>query len=232
MSGPSPPCPPQDARLSIEVPEHGTVSARCLTPTGARAGYVLAHGAGAGMEHPLPAAVAAALAAAGIATLRFQFPYLERGARRVDPAPVCHATVRAAVACAAQQWPSLPLFAGGRSFGGRMSSQAQALAPLPGVRGLIFLGFPLHPAGRPGAERAAHLPQVQLPMLFIQGERDTLASAAWLVPAVQRLGARATLEWVPGADHGFHVPGRRGRSDAELRAVWLAALVCWMVQLR
>ncbi|MBV8783158.1 MAG: alpha/beta hydrolase [Gammaproteobacteria bacterium] len=223
---------PSDASLSIEVPEHGSVSARCLTPRGARAGYVLAHGAGAGMDHPLLRAVAAELAAAGIATLRFQFPYLERGARRVDAPPVCHATVRAAVACAAEQWPSLPLFAGGRSFGGRMSSQAQALAPLPGVLGLAFLGFPLHPAGRPGAQRAAHLAQVQLPMLFIQGERDTLASAAWLVPMLQQLGARATLEWVPRADHGFHTSPRTGRTDAELRTVWLGALVRWMDGLR
>jgi len=223
---------PRDAPLSLEVPGHGTVSARLRVPSAARLAYVLAHGAGAGMEHPLLRTVADELAARHVATLRFQFPYRERGARRIDPPAVCHATVRAAVAATARALPGLPLFAGGRSFGGRMSSQAQALEPLPGVRGLAFLGFPLHPAGQPGAARAAHLEQVQIPMLFIQGERDALARPAWLVPVVQRLGSRATLSWVPQADHGFHAPARGGRADSELRAVWLTTLVAWMEGLR
>ena len=174
------------------------VSARLELRPGARACYVLAHGAGAGMDHPFMSAVAAELAERGVATLRFQFPYMERRARRPDPPPLCHATVRAAVAECARIAPALPLIAGGRSFGGRMTSQAQALAPLAGVRGLAFLAFPLHPAGAPSDARARHLAELQLPLLFLQGTRDALAERALLEALVARLGPRATLRWLEG----------------------------------
>ena len=204
------------------------VSARLELPAGARACYVLAHGAGAGMDHPFMSAAATILAGLAVATLRYQFPYMERRARRPDPPPVCHATVRAAVALAAQLAPGLPLFAGGRSFGGRMSSQAQALAPLAGVRGLVFLGFPLHPAGKPGEARAQHLEQVQLPMLFLQGTRDALAERTLLSALVARLGARATLSFVEDADHAFHVPAHSGRTDAEVCRALLNTAAAWI----
>ena len=180
------------------------------------------------MTHAFMAAVASGLAERGIATLRYQFPYMERGGKRPDPPKLAHATVRAAVAEAAQQLPDLPLIAGGKSFGGRMTSQAQAAEPLPGVRGLAFLGFPLHPAGRPADERAQHLFEVQLPLLFLQGTRDELADLALLRPLVERLGARARLELFEGADHSFHVPARSGRSDAEVRGALLDALARWI----
>lgn len=214
--------------LTLEVQGGRRVSARLELPAGARACYVLAHGAGAGMAHPFMSAAARELGALGIATLRFQFPYMEQRSRRPDPPPLCHATVRAAVAEAARRAPALPLLAGGRSFGGRMSSQAQAIEPLPGVRGLVFLGFPLHPAGAPSASRARHLLDVQIPMLFIQGARDALAERALLEPLVARLGARATLQLVEDADHSFHVPARTGRSDAEVRSVLWRALTEWI----
>jgi uncharacterized protein len=215
--------------LSITVGQT-TVSARLQLPRAARACYVLAHGAGAGMEHPGMRAIARGLAAVQIATLRYQFPYMQRGSRRPDPPPVCHATVRAAVARAAQLTPALPLFAGGRSFGGRMTSQAQALAPLPGVRGLAFFAFPLHPAGRPADGRAAHLSDIEIPMLFLQGSRDALAAQELLVPLIERLGARATLELVAEADHSFHVPRASGRTDAAVLEALLARVAAWMEQ--
>jgi predicted alpha/beta-hydrolase family hydrolase len=190
--------------------------------------YVFAHGAGAGMRHPSMAAIAEGLGERGIATLRYNFPYTEAGAKRPDPPPVCRAAVHAAVAAAQQLAPQLPLFAGGRSFGGRMTSQAQALSPLPGVRGLIFLGFPLHPAGKPGDERAKHLDDVRIPMLFLSGTRDALAELDLLRPVVERLGARATLTLFEGADHSFHVPAKSGRTDAEVRAELLDALAAWV----
>jgi predicted alpha/beta-hydrolase family hydrolase len=199
-----------------------------LAPKDARACYVLAHGAGAGMTHPFMAAVADELAQRGIATLRYQFPYMEHGSKRPDTPKVAHAAVRAAVDEAARRVPGLPLFAGGKSFGGRMTSQAQAAAPLPGVRGLIFLGFPLHAAGKPSDERAAHLFDVKVPMLFLQGTRDDLASLELLRPVVERLGKRATLELFEDADHSFHVPARTGRKDPEVRAVMLDALTAWI----
>jgi len=174
--------------------------------------------------------VATELASRSIATLRFQFPYMERRSRRPDPPPVCHATVRAAVAEAARLAPGLALIAGGRSFGGRMTSQAQALKPLPGVKGLAFLGFPLHPAGKPSAERAEHLREVKIPMLFLQGTRDELAQLELLQPLIDRLGARATLKLLQDADHSFHVPARTGRKDAEVRAEMLDALAMWIEQ--
>jgi predicted alpha/beta-hydrolase family hydrolase len=191
--------------VTIAVDGARRVSGLLQAPPDARACYVLAHGAGAGMTHRFMAAVAEQLARRGIATLRFQFPYMERGSRRPDPPGIAHATVRAAVAEASRLAPSLPLVAGGRSFGGRMSSQAQAASPLPGVRGLAFLAFPLHPAGRPSDERSKHLFEVQVPMLFVQGSRDALADLQLLQLLVKQLGARATLELLPEAGHSFPV---------------------------
>jgi len=204
------------------------VSGLLQTPPRERACYVLAHGAGAGMTHPFMAAVADGLAQRGIATLRYQFPYMERGAKRPDPPKLAQATVRAAVAMAQSALPRLPLFAGGKSFGGRMTSQAQAAGPLPGVRGLAFLGFPLHPAGRASQSRAAHLFDVQVPMLFLQGTRDPLATLDELKPVCKALGRRATLKLFADADHSFHVPARSGRSDAEVRGQLLDDLVAWI----
>jgi len=175
--------------------------------------YVLAHGAGAGMRHPFLEALADALAARGVATLRYEFPYMEQGKRRIDPPPVLHARVREAAQAAALE--GLPLFAGGKSMGGRMTSQAQALEALAGVRGLAFVGFPLHPAGQPGTERAAHLSDVRLPMLFLQGTRDELADLALLRPIVEAL-PQATLHVVEDADHSFHVRKKSRRSDSEV----------------
>jgi len=204
------------------------VSGLLQTPRRARACYVLAHGAGAGMNHRFMATVAAELALRGIAALRYQFPYMERGARRPDPPQLAHATVRAAVAAALRALPDLPLIAGGKSFGGRMTSQAQAKAPLRGVRGLAFLGFPLHPAGKPSQDRAKHLFDVQIPMLFLQGTRDTLATLDQLEPLCQKLGAGATLRLFQEADHSFHVPARTGRKDVQVRAEMLDALAAWI----
>jgi len=208
-----------------------SVSALLLAPIDARVCYVLAHGAGAGMMHPFMGAVAQGLAARGIATLRYQFPYMERGSRRPDTPRVAHAAVRAAVTEAAQRLPGVPLLAGGKSFGGRMTSQAQAASPLPGVRGLVFLGFPLHPAGKPSDERAAHLADVDVPMLFLQGSRDELASLALLRPVIERFDARGTLRVFEDADHSFHVPARSGRKDAEVLETVLDTLAEWSEQL-
>lgn len=215
-------------RLMIDVGGNHRVSGLFDRPNAARVICVLGHGAGAGMEHPSMQSLAAGLAARGIATLRYQFPYMEQRSRRPDPPPLCHATVRAAVAQAARLAPDLPLIAGGRSFGGRMTSQAQAQAPLAGVRGLVFLAFPLHPAGRPGTERAAHLEEVSIPMLFIQGTRDELADPSLLRPVVDRLGPRATLHVLQDADHAFHVPARSGRKDSDVRDDALDAVSAWL----
>jgi uncharacterized protein len=193
-----------------------------------RALYVFAHGAGAGMHHSFMEAVAAALAERDIATLRYQFPYMESGGRRPDSPAVAHATVRAAVAEAARLVPDVPLFAGGKSFGGRMTSQAQAASPLPGVRGLIFVGFPLHPAKKPSDSRAAHLADVKIPMLFLQGTRDELADLTLLEPVVQRLGSLATLAKIESADHSFHVQKRSGRTDTEVLRELLDTLSAWI----
>jgi uncharacterized protein len=211
--------------LTLTVDAERRVSALLDAPPGAFACYVLAHGAGAGMTHPSMATVAAELAERGIATLRYQFPYMEQGSQRPDPPALCHATVSAAVAEAGNR--KLPLIAGGRSFGGRMTSQAQAKAPLPGVRGLAFLGFPLHPAGKPSDERAEHLSDVKIPMLFLQGTRDALAEQSLLRPVVERLGKRATLTLFDEADHSFHVPAKSGRKDADVRREMLDALAAW-----
>jgi predicted alpha/beta-hydrolase family hydrolase len=194
----------------------GDVSALLLRPADARFLYVFGHGAGAGMRHRFMEAASARLAEHGIATLRYQFPYMEADSRRPDSRSTLLATVRAAVACAADAAPDLPLLAGGKSMGGRMTSLAAADAPLPGVRGLVFFGFPLHPASLPSTERAAHLAQVQLPMLFLQGDRDPLADLALLGPICARSPERMTLRVVPTADHSFHVLKRSGRTDDEV----------------
>ncbi len=214
--------------LTIAVGDGVGVSGLLQAPGRARACYVLAHGAGVGMTHPFMAAAAAGLAERDIATLRYQFPYMERGSKRPDPPKLAQATVRAAVAAAQASMPGLPLIAGGKSFGGRMTSQAQATAPLPGVRGLAFLGFPLHAAGRPSAERGEHLFAVQVPMLFLQGTRDALAALDELQPLCKKLGKRATLKLFADADHSFHVPARSGRKDTEVFAELLDVLADWV----
>ena len=216
----------QPATITVDA-EH-RVSGLLQTPPAARACYVMAHGAGAGMAHPFMEAMANVLAGRGIATLRYQFPYMEQRSKRPDTPKLAQATVRAAVAEAARLLPELPLFAGGKSFGGRMTSQAQAVSPLSGVRGLVFLGFPLHPAGRPSDERGTHLFDVQIPMLFMQGTRDQLADLPLLQPLVGKLGARATLKLFQDADHSFHVPARTGRKDTEVMAEMSDALADWI----
>jgi predicted alpha/beta-hydrolase family hydrolase len=194
----------------------GDVSALLERPGDAARLLVLAHGAGAGMEHPFMESLASALAGEGVGTLRYQFPYMERGSRRPDPAPILEATVRAAVETAAGLADGLPLLAGGKSMGGRMTSRAAARQALPGVGGLVFFGFPLHAPGKPGTERADHLADVDVPMLFLQGSRDAFARLPLLEPVVGGLGNRATLHLVADADHSFHVPARSGRDDAEV----------------
>jgi len=196
-------------------------------PPHARACYVLAHGAGAGMAHPFMATVAAELAARGIATIRYQFPYMERGGRRPDPPKLAHATVGAAVSEASRRVPDLPLVAGGKSFGGRMTSQAQALSPLPGVRGLAFLGFPLHAAGAASQERGKHLFDVHIPMLFLQGTRDKLAELGEIEPLCATLGHRASLKLFADADHSFHVAARTGRKDRDVLNDVVDAIAAW-----
>lgn len=222
---------PDAQPVSIPIGGAPPVSGLLLAPPGARACLVLAHGAGAGMAHPFMAAMAAALAQRGVATLRYQFPYVERGAKRPDTPAVAQAAVGAAVARAAQLLPGLPLMAGGKSFGGRMTSQAQAAQPLPGVRGLVFLGFPLHAPGKPSDARGAHLFEVHIPMLFLQGTRDEFADPALLQPLVARLESRATLRLFDGADHSFHVPARSGRKDAEVWNEMAGEVATWGVAL-
>jgi hypothetical protein len=214
-------------KLTIDAGKAATVSALLMRPRDARACYVFAHGAGAGMTHPFMTDAAEGLAARGIATLRYQFPYMEKASKRPDPPAVAHAAVRAAVTEAARGGPGLPLIAGGKSFGARMTSQAQSKAPLAGVAGLAFFGFPLHAAGKPSSERADHLADVRIPMLFLQGTRDTLAELDLLRPVVKKLGSLATLHLVDGADHSFHVPKRSGRNDREVMAEILDAFAAW-----
>jgi len=214
--------------LSIAVDEKRRVSGLLQLPSGARACYVLAHGAGAGMAHPFMAAVADGLAERNVATLRYQFPCMEEGSKRPDVPKVAQATVRAAVNEALRLLPGLAVVAGGKSFGGRMTSQAQAASPLPGGQGLVFLGFPLHPAGRPSDERGAHLFEIKIPMLFLQGSRDALAATELIETLVQRLGERATLKLFEDADHSFHVPAKTGRKDAEVRSKVLDELSAWL----
>ena len=201
-------------------------------PKDARAIYVLAHGAGAPMTHPFMAAVAKGLASRGIATLRYNFPYMDRGSKRPDTPKVAHAAVREAVEAASRAAPKLAVFAGGKSFGGRMTSQAQAIDPLPGVQGLVFLGFPLHAPGNASDERAAHLAEVNVPMLFLQGTRDDFAERSLLEGVVKRQGKRATLRWFEDADHSFHVPARSGRTDSQVMEELLDNFAAWVFQWR
>jgi predicted alpha/beta-hydrolase family hydrolase len=216
-------------RLRIDIDVASSVSALLCDPADASAGFVFAHGAGAGMSHEFMTRFANGLAERGIATLRYQFSFMEQGSKRPDVPKVAHAAVRAAVAEAARRWPRRPLFAGGKSFGGRMTSQAHALSPLPGVRGLVLVGFPLHPAGKPADERAAHLFEITSPMLFLQGTRDELASLDLMQRLVERLGNdRATLAVVEDADHAFHVRARSGRSDAQALAGMLDVMTAWV----
>jgi predicted alpha/beta-hydrolase family hydrolase len=217
---------PGPQKLTIDLENATSVSALLLQPPRALACFVFAHGAGAGMNHEFMEAVASGLGERGVATLRYQFPYMEKGSRRPDSPAIAHAAVRAAVAEAARCCPGLPLIAGGKSFGGRMTSQAQALAPLAGVRGLAFLGFPLHPAGKPSDARAAHLGDVHVPLLFVQGTRDKLAELPLVEPLLQRLGATAHLHVVQEADHSFHVPARARAGRDVLREV-MDAMTNW-----
>jgi predicted alpha/beta-hydrolase family hydrolase len=207
------------------------VSGLLLRPDDAKALYVFAHGAGVGMNHPSMAANAQGLAERGIASLRFNFPFMEKRTRRPDPPRIAHVAVRAAVGAAGEMAGDLPLFAGGRSYGGRMTSQAQSVAPLPGVRGLAFLGFPLHPAGKPGIERADHLAEIQIPMLFVSGSRDALAELDLLKSVVEPLGKRAALHIMDQADHGLRVPAKSGRTPEQAQAEALDALADWMIKL-
>lgn len=214
--------------LRIQIAAATSVSALLICPPQARAVYVFAHGAGAGMAHASMATIAAGLGERGIATLRYQFPYMENASKRPDSPAVAHVAVRAAVAEAARCCAGLPLIAGGKSFGGRMTSQAQAIAALPGVRGLAFLGFPLHPAGKPSSDRAEHLAEIDIPMLFLQGTRDALAEWNLLESVVARLGKPATLHGVREADHSFHVLVRSGRNDREVMTEVLDAFAAWV----
>ncbi len=220
--------PGDPQKLEIEVGKAGAISALLDRPANARACFVFAHGAGAGMTHPFMQAVAAGLSDRDIATLRYQFPYMEKGSRRPDPPAIAQAAVRAAVAQARRSCPGVALIAGGKSFGGRMTSQAQAAAPLEGVRGLAFLGFPLHPAGKPSSDRARHLAEIDVPLLFMQGSRDSLAELKLLEPVVKGLGRSATLHLVEGADHSFHVPARSGRNDREVMGEILDYFAGWI----
>ncbi len=217
--------PPEPASLTVD--NDTTVSALWLQPLRPSCAYVFAHGAGAGMHHDFMVALSQALFERSVATLRYQFPFMERGSRRPDSPALAQATVRAAVAAARGRLPDVPLFAGGKSFGGRMSSQAQAAAPMPGVRGLAFVGFPLHPAGKPGTERAAHLAELQVPLLFLQGTRDELAHLDLLQGVVRALGDGATLHIEDDADHAFHVRARSGRRDAQVVQTLAAAMAAW-----
>jgi predicted alpha/beta-hydrolase family hydrolase len=213
--------------LQIKTGPEETVSALLIDPPQARACYVFAHGAGAGMTHASMETIAAGLAERGIATLRYQFPYMEKRSKRPNSPAIAHAAVRAAVREAARCCPKLPMIAGGKSFGGRMTSQAQAIDALPGVRGLAFLGFPLHPAGKPSSDRARHLGDIRIPMLFLQGTRDALAELDLLKPVVRHLGKLATLHLVKEADHSFHVLARSGRNDREVMAEVLDGFAAW-----
>ena len=216
--------------ITLRIDPATEVSALWDKPRGAKAALVLAHGAGAGMTHKHMAATAEGLTERGIAVLRFNFAYMERDSKRPDNPPVAHAAVRAAVAHAKKLAGDLPLFAGGRSFGARMTSQAQALDPLPGVRGLVYFAWPLHPAGKAGTDRAEHLDQVKLSMLFLQGTADALAETKLLKPVAAKLGKRATLHLVEQADHSFHVPAKSGRKDPEVMDEILDVARDWMLK--
>ena len=236
LSDHHPPCPDlpppmtETQPFTFEGPDGALLPALLDLRADARAGLVLAHGAGAGMEHAFMAAMALGLSASGVAVLRFQFPFMAQGSRRPDPPAIAQGAVRAAVAEAKRRLPAgLPLFAGGKSFGGRMTSQAQADTPLDNVRGLVFFGFPLHAAGKPDTKRAKHLAAVQLPMLFLQGTRDELAEIGLVRDVTVPLVERATLHVVEGADHSFHVLKRSGRNDADVLKELVDTAVGWMV---
>lgn len=216
--------------ISIAMPGAAPVSGLVQTVPALQVGYVMAHGAGAGMRHPFLEDVAEGLSERGIGCLRYQFPYMEQGSKRPDIPKVAHAAVRAAVEKASTLWREAALFAGGKSFGGRMTSQAQAEKPLPNVRGLIFLGFPLHPLGKPSMERARHLFDIRVPMLFLQGERDEFAKLELLQPLIKELGSLATLKLFPDADHSFHVPARTGKKDSDIKKELLDTIRDWIRQ--
>lgn len=216
--------------ITVAVDETRSVSGLLIVPPDAGACYVLAHGAGAGMSHPFMEAVAHGLAEHGIATLRYQFPYMERGSRRPDSSALAHATVRAAVAEATRQAPGLALIAGGKSFGGRMTSQAQAHAPLPDVRGLVFIGFPLHPIGKPSVDRAEHLFRVGCPMLLLQGTKDKLADMQLLRVLHEKLGTSTTLQLFDQANHSFEVPARSSLKQVTVMQGLLDATARWIKQ--
>ncbi len=213
---------------ALTLPSGTPTSALLQAPTKPQACYVFAHGAGAGMDQAFMAAIAQGLAERGIGSLRFNFPFMEQGSKRPDSPAVAQATIRAAVTEAARRLPEVPLFAGGKSFGGRMTTQAQATEPLPGVKGIVLVGFPLHPAGKPSTERAVHLAGVEVPMLFLQGTRDGLAELDLIRETTASLGKRATLHIVEGADHAFHVLVRSGRNDAQVREELLDTMAAWM----
>jgi predicted alpha/beta-hydrolase family hydrolase len=220
--------PAEPVSLQVRVNEKEEVSALMLAPSESRAAFVFAHGAGAGMRHPFMESLAQALAQRRVATMRFQFPYMEKRLKRPDTPALAQAAVRAAVAEASRKMPGIPVFAGGKSFGGRMTSQAQAQAPMSGVLGLIFVGFPLHPAGNPSMQRADHLELVKAPMLFLQGTRDALADLGLVRAVVARLGNRATLVTFEDADHSFHVPKKSGSNDTQVLQALAEAMVNWM----
>jgi uncharacterized protein len=214
--------------ITIDLDGDASISAFWLAPADAKAAYVFAHGAGAGMAHKAMTAIAEGLAERGVATLRYNFLYMERGSKRPDSPALAHKAVRAAVVKANELAFDVPLFAGGKSFGGRMTSQAQALDPLTNIRGLVFFAFPLHPAGKPGDERAKHLDNVTVPLLFLQGTNDALASLDLLKPLADHLGKRATLALYEDADHSFHVSAKTGRKDAQVLVEILDTAAAWM----
>jgi predicted alpha/beta-hydrolase family hydrolase len=224
-------------QFELSIGGKARVSATLLRPSRPVACFVFAHGAGAGMNHPFMAGVSQGLLERDVATLRYHFPYMESGGKRPDRPEMAHQTVRAAVAAAGEKFSDrrfagLPILAGGKSFGGRMTSQAQALAPMDRVAGLAFFGFPLHPAGKPGIARAEHLTRVTVPMLFLQGTRDALAESNLIQQVVSELGDRATLVEVEQADHSFHVPKRSGRTDGRVLDDLLDAFVAWTGSLK
>ncbi len=214
----------------IDLGEDRAVSGLWMRPEAATGALVLAHGAGAPMTHKSMTAIAEGLAERGVATLRYNFPYMERGSKRPDAPAVAHEAVRAAVAQAARLAPNLALCAGGRSFGGRMTSQAQAVEALPGVHGLVFFAFPLHPPAKPGVERAEHLAAIKIPQLFLQGSRDEFAQLDLLEATVKGLGGLATLKLLDAADHAFHVPAKTGRKDADVLGEALDTARAWMAE--
>lgn len=214
--------------LKISTPDHPALSALLLSPSRPSAALVLAHGAGADMHHPFMAQLADELRQRHVATLRFQFPFVEKGLKRPDPPAIAQSAVRAAAAEASARLPNVPLFAGGKSFGGRMTSQAQAEDPLPRVRGLVFFGFPLHPAGRPSVQRADHLARVRVPLLFLQGTRDALAELDLMREVVAGLGERTILKTFDDADHAFHVRASSGTDDAQVLRALADAAAAWM----